>query len=402
MCVKQRAFGVLYDAFGDNVALRQLTRHFLSQQKIEDGASSLTFASNLELDDTEIADDKFTALKGEQTNSSALIGDQILLKLFRQPQAGINPDIEINDFLSSRLPNAPKQYGLVTIDDSLNEWTIGMLQQAVRNQGDGWQVTIDYLTRQIKDDNNNFSYYLELARKLGQRTAEMHNALAEGTDQDFRPETVTKDDRAHLIQNAQDTASKAKLHLLQALPRLNDKNRQQAEDILSLWDNIAITLEKSFPVDIAAKKTRVHGDYHLGQVLVTENDFTIIDFEGEPTRTLEERRSKNLPYKDVAGMVRSFHYAAITSLKQNEDNAVSANAEALTLDWYHQAKNIFLDQYLETAVQTLNKNEQEKIIRFFTLEKALYELSYEAQRRPDWISIPLEGLAQLLKDNGTA
>jgi maltose alpha-D-glucosyltransferase/alpha-amylase len=238
---------------------------------------------------------------------------------------------------------------------------------------------------------------------LGQRTAELHRAFAVPTeDPAFAPEPITKDDLERWRQALRDQAYAAFRALEQALPRLIDDDRARAEALLGWRESCDARIDALTGSEVGAAKTRVHGDYHLGQVLVAQNDFYIIDFEGEPARPLAERRAKSSPLKDVAGMVRSFDYAAwaaVTNLADIDSGSV-ALVQTLAEDWQRATEQAFLEAYRETIVGCPSWPDDEgaarRLLDLFLLEKALYEICYEAANRPNWIRIPLKGVTNLL------
>ncbi len=293
----------------------------------------------------------------------------------------------------------------------------------VRNQGDGWVYTIDYLHRTLDElrlhaaagpepaaapAENPHGFYLAQARVLGERTAELHRALAIPTkDPAFSAEPITNADLKAWQRAGQRQAEAAFKALRQALPRLDEGDRAQAQALLGrrqdCHDRIA-ALSAKLP---AAAKTRIHGDYHLGQVLVAQNDFFILDFEGEPARPLAERRAKSSPLKDVAGMLRSFDYAAwaaVMSLAEVHPGSGEV-VRALAEDWRAATTAAFLAGYRETIAGCPSYPEDaaavDRLLNLFLLEKALYEICYEAANRPLWVRIPLKGVSSLLELEAT-
>jgi maltose alpha-D-glucosyltransferase/alpha-amylase len=248
--------------------------------------------------------------------------------------------------------------------------------------------------------------YLEMTSLLGKRTAELHIALSKETDNnEFRPEPFSRLYQRSLYQSMQSYLKKVFTLLRKNMKKLPE-NTKESVDKLLLQENRIIELYKNiFKKKISALKIRIHGDYHLGQVLYTGNDFFIIDFEGEPARSLSERRLKKSVLKDVAGMIRSFHYVSNTALLKHitirpEDIPV---LEPWTNLWYQYVAGIFLKSYIETAKNTHlfpeNNEDFTMLLTSFLLEKAVYELGYELNNRPEWTSIPIKGILQLLETN---
>jgi maltose alpha-D-glucosyltransferase / alpha-amylase len=292
---------------------------------------------------------------------------------------------------------------------------LGVLFGFVRNQGDGWTQALNYLTRHLDDslistdqrsselpDPDHF--FLTLARQIGIRTAEMHRALAEhaGNDADFAPEAITRDDIAEWRQALEAEAAAMLAKLEREMPHLPDRAREGAERLLSLRDLLISYIRGLLPDEVAAQKTRFHGDYHLGQVIVVQNDFFIVDFEGEPSRPLSVRRSKSSPLRDVAGMIRSFDYAAVTAVRHLAATRPAAEPRMVQLAeaWRQRAVDGFRAAYRKTmrgcAAYPASKTQARAMTTFFVLEKAVYEVSYELANRPLWVEIPLEGILGIL------
>ena len=369
------------------------------------------------------APQRLTVRRGsvEQSNSSVFFDEYGMLKLYRRLEPGPHPEIEMSRFLVERAGFANTPPPLATIELALDGETgpqtmaVGVLFGFVRNQGDGWTQALNYLTRYLDDslistdqrsselpDPDHF--FLALARQIGIRTAEMHRALAEhaGDDPGFAPEPITRDDIAQWQQalDAEAVAMLAKLE--RELPRLPDRAREGAERLLNLRDLLLSHIRGLLPDEVAAQKTRFHGDYHLGQVIVVQNDFFIVDFEGEPSRPLSARRSKSSPLRDVAGMIRSFDYAAVAAVRHLAATRPAAEPRMVQLAeaWRQRAVDGFRAAYRKTmrgcAAYPASKKQARAMTTFFVLEKAVYEVSYELANRPLWVDIPLEGILGIL------
>lgn len=316
---------------------------------------------------------------------------------------------------------------------------IGLLQGFVSNQGDAWRYTLDeiarYLERVLSTASNvpeipepsssplAIAYqeiplflqeliggiYLEMATLLGKRTAELHRALASETESPaFTPEPFTVFYQRSVYQSMQSLARKALQLLKKNLRHLPDDVKGQTERILNREKEIMDRFKVILKSKMTAMKIRIHGNYHLGRVLNTGNDFIIVDFEGEPVRSLSERRLKHSPLRDVAGMLRSFHYAAYGGLFHH---ASFRPADLPVLGpwaelWYRYVGGTFLRSYLETAggAPFLPKDSEEIdiLLNAFLLDKAMYELCYELNSRPEWIMIPLKGINSVLEIRGSA
>jgi maltose alpha-D-glucosyltransferase/alpha-amylase len=236
----------------------------------------------------------------------------------------------------------------------------------------------------------------------------MHRALSEhaAEDPDFRPEPIERADLAHWREELADRAGDMLTHLDRARPRLSEEARGLAERLLALQASLLDKIRTLIPDEVVADKTRYHADYHLGQVLVVQNDVFIIDFEGEPARPLAERRQKSSPLRDVAGMIRSFDYAAVAAVRQLAATrpAAEARMSQLAEGWRHRAVDGFRAAYRKTmrgcGSYPASKRQAREMIHFFTLEKAVYEVTYELASRPNWVAIPLRGILGVLEQAG--
>jgi maltose alpha-D-glucosyltransferase/alpha-amylase len=312
--------------------------------------------------------------------------------------------------------------------------TVGILHGFVPHRGDAWEYTLEaldgYFTAVRTQQSGAHAAvphqpvlalaegevpplageligpYLGSAWLLGQRTAELHLALAsDPEDPRFAPEPVTTEYQHALVQSMRDLATEAFRLLGQRLPDLPAAVRGEAQQVLALEAAVLAAAQAVAQRPLTALRTRTHGDYHLGQVLYTGDDFIITDFEGEPARPLREREHKHSPLKDVAGMLRSFHYAAYASLFNQGNQGVSSPSEALAVFepwaqlWYVWVSAAFLHAYLAYAdpasVLPPTRDQCQALLDAYLLEKAVYELSYELNNRPDWVRIPLQGIRHL-------
>ncbi|MGH9712756.1 MAG: putative maltokinase [Candidatus Acidiferrales bacterium] len=375
-------------------------------------------------------------MKGEQSNTSIVYGDQLILKCFRRAEEGINPDLEMGHFLTAiaGFPNAPPVYGSLNyLTQEGKSMTLGILQKFVPCRGDAWRFTLefldDFLARALSHEKgrrtsavqnssaavennlpgdllNRFEKHLQLIGLLGKRTAELHLALASsGSDPAFFPEPFTSEFREALSRSFHDLAVRNFELLRLKTHDLPESLRDQAKDVLKLEDSVLLALHSGLEKDIVALRTRVHGDYHLGQVLFTGSDFFIIDFEGEPAKPLSERRKKRSPMQDVAGMLRSFHYAARSALLAAGENlAESPRFEPFVVQlaarWLSLATRQFLVEYRNTAggasFLPASSTEFDGLLKLHLLEKAVYELGYELNNRPSWLAMPLAGIQEIL------
>jgi maltose alpha-D-glucosyltransferase/alpha-amylase len=402
---------ILHDAIVDENFRAQLLRLAAAPNEIETPSSRVASA--------------------EQSNTSILYDERYILKLYRRLQQGENPDVEIPRFLTdvAHFNNIPAYLGHLRGN---NGETLAFLQAFAPNQGDGWQWMMEELTRYYESVANcpaperlgdaatfiskavvapevreHSALSLDAAALLGRRTAELHLALATPTDdpafcaEAFTPNDLAADStRIHAqIVSALDAM---KLHLAQVPSDLMDRAASLLSQRKELLDR-AHTLATASPYRFG-RRIRIHGDYHLGQVLRAKDDFLIVDFEGEPARPLEERRRKQSPLRDVAGMMRSFSYAAFAALdlhRQRHPESAAA-LEIWATAWERAASAAFLSNYREviaTNPELLPQPEQaQAMLLAFLLEKALYELLYELNNRPSWLRIPLGGVLSLLRE----
>jgi maltose alpha-D-glucosyltransferase/alpha-amylase len=354
----------------------------------------------------------------EQSNSSILYDQTAILKLFRHVRPGENPDVEVARFLTevAHFPHIPAYLGDLATTDTTGITTLAFLQAFAPNQGDGWAWTLDELCRFYESVANaspsaditpHAGPYLEAARLLGRRTAELHLALAtESANAAFTPEPYDQQSLAEERERIETQATAALNALqaaLQSTTELPPHTKTLAEQLLAQRQPLLDRIQSiAGEPELFGQRIRIHGDYHLGQLLRSHNDFLIVDFEGEPARTLKERRRKQSPLRDVAGMLRSFSYAARTALAQHL-NRNPAHADTLTqwaAAWQTAVTTAFLHGYNEafTARPELlpQAAQTETLLTALLLEKATYELLYELNNRPTWLAIPLEGILALL------
>jgi maltose alpha-D-glucosyltransferase/alpha-amylase len=357
----------------------------------------------------------------EQSNSSVFFEEYGMLKLYRRLQPGTHPESEMSRFLVERAGFANTPPLLATLEIALEgenggeEHALGVLFGFVRNQGDGWTQALNYLTRYLDDALLSSSegpsaladpdvFFLMLARQLGIRTAEMHRALAEHAAglPDFSPEPVTREDIAEWRDDLAGAAADMLAGLERERSSLPVPTRELADRLLALRDELFERILTLVPDTVEAQKTRYHGDFHLGQVIVVQNDFFIIDFEGEPARSLASRRRKSSPLRDVAGMIRSFDYAAVAAVRQLAEARPAAEPRMTELAeaWRQRAVDGFRAAYRKTMrgcpAYPVSKKQAREMTAFFMLEKAVYEVSYELANRPAWVDIPLKGILGIL------
>jgi len=350
----------------------------------------------------------------DQSNLSIAFSDKIILKLYRRLREGEQPDVEIARFLTevAEFEHTPRYLGHIThLADGPT--TLAVAFAFVPNRGDAWAGIIDALMLDLNEHETwtsagdglpepvGFDFPLAIGALLGQRTAELHSALAtETTDPAFGTEPLTRD---HLRHWAQDAVSDAEA-LLDRLEtaQLPEDAAPLAKAVLAQRDTLLARLRSVGDLEPSGHLSRIHGDFHLGQVLLAQNDLAIIDFEGEPARSLEERRAKSSPLRDVAGMLRSFDYAALTVIARHRASFGSTAEQALerVREWHQSAISDFLENYWKHAGDApylpADEAARRSLLDLFLLQKAVYEAGYEFGNRPAWIGIPLSGILALL------
>jgi maltose alpha-D-glucosyltransferase/alpha-amylase len=381
-----------------------------------------------------------TPLGAEQSNSSVLFGDRLILKVFRRVDGGVNPDIEISRFLTERagFEHVPRVAGTMEYRPRRGAAvSLGIVQECVANEGDAWSFTLDAVDQYFErilvipaerrtppraaggsllglarraappEAQGPIGAYSQAAWLLGRRTAEMHVALASGSeDPAFAPEPFTPLYQRSLYQSMRTLTEKTFALLRRRLKALPETVEPVAERLAARQDEVMDLFQNLLVRRFSALRTRVHGDYHLGQVLRRGADFIIIDFEGEPALPLSTRRLKRSPLRDTAGMVRSFHYAAHHGLHSLEERGAIRPEDRPSLEpwaehWFLWVSAAFLRGYLEadSVARLLPRDgeELEALLNVFILAKAIYELGYELNSRPRWVHLPLAGIRPLLE-----
>ena len=409
--------GYLTDAFALDAFTRNMIDAWRAERVMAFPGGRLEFRKTPMLDEMVLADEfDIHRLSAEQSNSSLIADEQIVIKIIRKVLAGRHPEAEMTGYLTARgFANiAPLMGEVIRYDEQDIPHTIMIAQGFVRNQGDAWSWTLDYAKRvsadiAASDDpgvvEDALNGYLSLAHAIGQRLAEMHTILAQDTDlPEFRPEEA---DLA--VTDAWADGVVEQIHAaVEALGRVNDFPDNEAAEQARLFIDHAKQLclaarERAHLAAGKALQTRVHGDFHLGQVLVTPGDATLIDFEGEPAKSMEQRRAKSSPMRDVAGMLRSFDYAAATtSASRVPGSEQAAERQNQLVEKFRRAAGLaFLHSYRKVLHEAprpwVSRDVETALLDLFILEKAAYEIRYEAANRPGWIGIPLTGVARVLR-----
>jgi len=433
--------GLLYDAAHDEVFHKMLLELVAKRKKIRGRRAQIVALPGL----------KFKALlgetkdgipsrvgKAEQSNTSIFYGDRLFLKLYRRLEPGKNPDLEIERFLTEKtgFDRIPPFAGALEIKGLTREpIALGLLEGFVASETDAWSYAVGNAKRFLEQvrggqgvvcpaeglclsdavqdipfdplKENLGTVFLEMVQLLGRRTGEFHLAMASSAAADFAPEPFSKLYQRAVYQSMTGLTRRVMQTLSEKVKGLPASVRDDAKAVLELEHRIKACFQKILGRKFSAMKIRIHGDYHLGQVLFTGKDFTIIDFEGEPARALSERRLKRSALRDVAGMLRSFHYAAYATffLKAATQPEDAARLMPWADFWSCVVSNAFLRPYVDTVGSApfvpKAREEFNDLMRAFILEKAVYELGYELNNRPDWVVIPVKGIQYILKEHFT-
>ncbi|PSR29846.1 MAG: maltose alpha-D-glucosyltransferase [Sulfobacillus thermosulfidooxidans] len=368
-----------------------------------------------------------TPLHVEQSNTSVAYGEQWILKIFRRLEDGVNPDWEVGQFMTEHhgAGIAPQTWMGFEYRHQGQTSQLAILQEYIANQGDGWTYTLDHLGRyfeaiaaqdlvvqpsscrnwwsdtEIHPDENLLLVMGEFsgqAALIGRKTAEMHMLLASDSDNpDFRPEPFSALDQRAMYQSMRQNADRTLTELERALGLFREDVAIMAQEILHKREHIEEIFRQAARKTVQGSKIRCHGDYHLGQLLYTGRDFVVVDFEGEPLVPLSRRRIKRSPLKDVAGMIRSFHYAAFTEAEHERQFGMPQDKlKRWAMAWFQIATSRFLEAYQDHMDARLLPERDSEWLSAFLMEKALYELHYELHNRPKWVHIPMEGILNLL------
>ena len=414
--------GVVFDADAAPAFAANVVESMRRQASLPFGAGGVMRFERTSLLESEapVAKGDIKRIGAEQSNTSIAVGERMILKIYRRLEPGRNPEIEVGRFLTeeARFKNSPELFGWASLETGGEEMGLALLQRFVRNQGDAWSWSLDALKRGLEtldlikegggaSMEQAFADYLTLVDRLGQRTAELHLALATPTDDPaFASEPMRQEDVEAVASDAARYAERAFAALELAGERAEEADRRAIAALQQARAQCNSLIEKLRRIPPAGAKTRVHGDYHLGQVLVAQSDVVIVDFEGEPSRTLDERLAKASPLRDVAGMLRSFDYAAdegardVVKRLAHDPHQTEESARA----WRDLVSRRFLAAYEPIARSGPGFVEDETIrrglLRLHLLAKALYEIDYEANNRPDRISTPVRGVLELLAQSG--
>ncbi|ULA67428.1 MAG: hypothetical protein LZF62_240035 [Nitrospira sp.] len=423
--------GILYDALWNEACAYSLLTSMGRGTQFQGSTGSLAGSATDLFDEAAICAyaASSSVLKGEQSNTSVKFDDCLIMKMYRRVEPGMNPELEVGRALTERrFPHSPSLVGaLEYIQEGTEPTTLALAQTFVANQGNAWDYTLTqlshYLDRILALDHkggepgqgplersnqepttSDFLFgYRDSANLLGRRTGELHMALGHPSEvAAFAPEACSSSYVQSRVHAMQASATKALTLLRRRLTVLSETDQELAQAVLEQEPALLDRLGTLCSQPLSALRIRCHGDYHLGQVLYTGSDFVIIDFEGEPAKSLAERRTKCLPIVDLAGMVRSFHYVAHVALRTLPSRrslpSTSPDLGPWIEQWYRNARTAFLRGYRTTAGEAkfLPQSHQEfdLLLDVHVLDKAFYELTYELNNRPDWVGLPLTGLLQ--------
>jgi len=361
-----------------------------------------------------VAVEQVRAVKAEQSNSTVLVDGTCVVKFFRRLETGINPEIEVGRFLttSAPFPNVAPLLGTVELADGDAHRAVAVVHRFIENQGDAWTVTSAHLDRFVEEQrlltaeaaehSDEQTAYARLMEQIGRRIAELQLALASRDDiAAFAPEPITLDDISQWRDSLIERASKTFDELGRRRTRLKEQ-RGLIDQVTALRRSLPQRLRDLLPAGVEAMKIRHHGDFHLGQMLKVKDDVFIIDFEGEPRRSLADRRRKAPAARDVAGLIRSIDYSATAALERALKQAPDEHGRlAPALDrWREHSVAAFQRAYQEhlrdARLWPSAPDDAQRLLDFFLLEKAFYEIDYELAHRPDWLRVPLAGTWRIL------
>jgi maltose alpha-D-glucosyltransferase/alpha-amylase len=412
--------GTLLDVAADPEFITLLLQNIFQSRTIESAGKRLEFRPTAKFKALGLAELKdIRPVTGEQSNTTALVGMDYVVKVFRRTHDGINPEVEIGRFLTDEVdfPNAPALYGSVELADGETRNTVAVVHAFIENQGDAWTVTNAYLDRFVEArrlltthdpaPNDSAAHeqasYLLRIQQIGRQVARLQLALASRDDvPDFVPEPIASSDVAGWIDDVTTQARTVLGELRRRQGELKEADQALVTALLELEPVLGQRLAELLPQNVDAMKIRHHGDLHLGQMLWVKDDVCILDFEGEPRRPIAERRRKAPAGRDVAGVIRSIDYSATaaldraTRLTPDEGGALAAALDG----WREQSSQAFWDSYRANLSQDrfwpADTAQSRRLLDFFLLEKAFYEIGYELANRPDWLHVPLVGPLRIL------
>jgi maltose alpha-D-glucosyltransferase/alpha-amylase len=411
--------GTLLDVATDQIFIALLLRNLRNSLIVEEDEQGLRleFKPTTHLSDRPVrTPERIRAVETEQSNSTALVDEDYVVKTYRKLENGINPEIEMGRFLTETagFANTPALLGSVELVEGDKRSAIAIIHSFVANQGDAWTVTASYLDRFVEEqrllaasehpgESDEQIPYLRYMSQAGRRIGEMHVALAGNSAiAEFRPEPSRPEDGRRWADDILVRAERVFDTLRQRRDSLKEADRPLADQLLALQEALPARLNGLLPRESDGFNIRLHGDLHLGQMLIVKDDIFIIDFEGEPRRTIAERRRKAPAARDVAGLIRSIDYSATAAYERalkmgHDENNRLANALA---EWRDRATEALLTSYHEATIDQkfwpADPRAAGQLLNFFLLEKAFYEVEYELSHRPDWLRVPLTGIIRIL------
>ncbi|SHG32478.1 maltose alpha-D-glucosyltransferase [Bradyrhizobium erythrophlei] len=412
--------GTLLDVATDHIFIALLLRNLRESLTLEENGLRLEFRPTSRFSDKPIQPPEHVrAVETEQSNSTALVDNKYVVKVYRKLESGINPEIEVGRFLTevAGFANTPALLGSVELTEGNSTSAIAIVHTFVENQGDAWTVTSAYLDRFVEEqrllaasehpsESEGQTPYLRYMSQIGRRVAEMHLALASSTEfADFVPEPTRSEDVQRWIDDVVARAERVFEVLRQRRDTVREADRPLIDQALAQRDTLHDRLRALIPGTIDGLNIRHHGDFHLGQILIVKDDIFIIDFEGEPRRTQAERRQKAPAARDVAGLIRSIDYSATSAMERALKVAPDEHGKlgAALAEWRERSAAAFLAAYREImANQPLwpaDKAAAEQMLNFFLLEKVFYEIEYELAHRPEWLRVPLTGMLRILSQH---
>ena len=412
--------GTLLDVATDPIFIALLLRNLRNSLTLEENGVRLEFKPTSRLSDKPTKQpEHIRAVETEQSNSTALVDNDYVVKVYRKLESGINPEIEIGRFLTevAGFANTPALLGSVELVEGDKKSAVAIVHAFVANQGDAWTVTSAYLDRFVDEqrllatsdqpgESEEQAPYLRYMSQIGRRVAEMHLALASNDEfADFAPEPTRPADVQHWIEDVVARAERVFDALQQRRDTIKEADRLLVDQVVAQRASLRDRLGALLPQDIDGLNIRHHGDFHLGQILIVKDDIFIIDFEGEPRRALNERRRKAPAARDVAGLIRSIDYSATAALERALKVALDEQGKlgAALAEWRDRSVAAFLAAYREVMTnQSLwptDPQAAEQMLNFFLLEKAFYEIEYELAHRPEWLRVPLTGMIRILSQH---
>jgi maltokinase len=368
----------LYDALADPACGRELLHRMRSgdEETVSEGVLRFRWAASAGAGLGGTVDVRPVGV--EQSNSSIVFGDALILKAFRRVEPGVNPELELLRFLSERgFPNIASLAGWYEFEGRFIDATLGILQEYVAGARGGWELALE----QVTSDPDGL---LEDLHTLGEVTGDLHTVLgSDNTTPEFAPDEPSHEALALLTADVDEQIER----IFRDLP-----DTEALMPIAGRGQDVRETLQALSHIGAGGRVIRTHGDYHLGQTMLSGRGWVILDFEGEPARPLPERRRKRSPLRDVAGMLRSFSYVTA--------GAQLLRGRSAPDDWEDRARETFLEGYFDRVEPSLlppGTAPTRQLLAVFELEKAVYELRYELNNRPDWVPIPVAGIQRLLE-----